>query len=331
VDDKVVLKLDTDYLNRIHQRKLHLEALIKKNDEECYLYVTYDPKQLKNFTNNPNYSIQAYAYIPLGIDEGITMRLFVDNHNSIKDFTMQYHKIESKHGLRERINIRSDYGHNKPGFIDPHIDIEIYDLINLNEQKKPTKIYDQDIHQNDPFLHYEKTINLILMQTEKLVDPTIGAKYWLSPSNIFPEFIAFIYSKWHTAKLKDSLKTSLTVVSRIVNARILNYTNQKIVIDYNLFCKIVEDTITEILEKENELGVDIEVIIQYNSLYHYLPFYFFIPTHLPGIAYDIRLTKNDKEEKNELYGSIIQIKNGKYSIKKLPKDNLLNYKNRFYS
>jgi hypothetical protein len=111
-----------------------LAALIKKNNEERYLYVTYEPKQLKNFTYNPDYSIQAFAYIPLEIDEGITMRLFVDNNNCIKDFTMQYHMIQSKYGLRYLI--RSDYGHNKPGFIDPHIDIEIYDLMNLNKQKK---------------------------------------------------------------------------------------------------------------------------------------------------------------------------------------------------
>jgi hypothetical protein len=55
-----------------------------------------------------------------------------------------------------------------------------------------------------------------------------------------------------------------------------------------------------------------------------LPFYFFIPTHLPGIAYNIRLTKNGKEQQIELYGSIIEIKKGKYSIKKLTKDNFLN-------
>jgi hypothetical protein len=308
----------------INQRKLHLEALIKKNNEECYLYATYDPKQLKNFTNNPDYSIQAFAYIPLEINEGITMRLFVDNNDCIKDFTMQYHMIDPKYGLRYLI--RSDYGHNKPGFIDPHIDIEIYDLTNLNKQKKPTKIYNKDIRQNNPFPNYEKAINLILMQTEKIIDQTIGAKYWLSPSNISLDFVAFIYSRWQEAKLKNSLKTSLTVVSRIVNARILDCTNQKIVVDYNLFCKIVEDTITEILEKEKELGGDIEVVIQYNTLFHYLPFYFFIPTHLPGIAYNISLTKNGKEQQTELYGSIIEIKKGKYSIKKLPKDNLLNSK-----
>jgi hypothetical protein len=95
------------------------------------------------------------------------------------------------------------------------------------------------------------------MQTEKIIDQTIGAKYWLSPSNISPEFVAFIYSKWQKAKSKNSLRTSLTVVSRIVNVRILDCTNQKIVIDYNLFYKIVEDTITEIQEKEKELGGDI--------------------------------------------------------------------------
>jgi hypothetical protein len=49
--------MDTGYIDKIHQRKLHLEALIKKNDEECYLYVTFDLKRLKNFKNNPNYSI----------------------------------------------------------------------------------------------------------------------------------------------------------------------------------------------------------------------------------------------------------------------------------
>lgn len=46
----------------VHQRKLHLEALIKKNDEECYLYVTYDPKQLKNFKNF------IYGYCSINID-----------------------------------------------------------------------------------------------------------------------------------------------------------------------------------------------------------------------------------------------------------------------
>ena len=163
--------MNSGYIDKIHQRKLHLEALIKKKDEECYLYVTYDPKQLKNFTNNPNYSIQAYAYIPLGIDEGITMRLFVDNNNCIKDFTMQYNKIESKYGLRQRINIRSDNGHNKPGFIDPHIDIEIYDLINLNEQKKPFDIKDsQEIRR----LRYEIRENAKLLQELSLGTPIVA-------------------------------------------------------------------------------------------------------------------------------------------------------------
>ena len=57
--------------------------------------------------------------------------------------------------------------------------------------------------------------------------------------------------------------------------------------------------------------------IDHTLLFRHIGFYFFIPNHLPGITYNMRLAKNGKEEKIELYGLIIDIKNGKYSIKNI--------------
>jgi hypothetical protein len=89
------------------------------------------------------------------------------------------------------------------------------------------------------------------MQIERISNPLIGAQYWLSPTQIFPERAKRL------AELREQyrISTSLSVLARAINIRIYEETRSGIIIDEAEFWDIAECQIQLIREKENELRI----------------------------------------------------------------------------
>jgi hypothetical protein len=274
-----------------HVRKLYMEGLCRSMEYPgtCfYAYVTYDKNKLKGFKIGElqRYNMQAWATVPISENQVLDMRLFTDQDNRILDFTMQYrgpfnnleYALASHTQLRQQttIHIRSDYGH-VGGVHYPHFDIQLFDNYGR-------KVSDQDVPQDENFSNYESAINAVFMQVEKLSDPLIGAKYWLSPAEIAPERVSILSD----LRKKYNILTSLSVVSRIINLRTLEETRRGTIDELN-FWKIAEYVLQSCKEQETQLGGPLDVEVKYNTDMSMLPFFFFQPEGAQHIvkAYDL--------------------------------------------
>lgn len=259
-----------------------MEVTFQSNQEPdtyIYGYVTYDKSKLKGpqFDKIHRYNIQAHSKIPINENEFLDMVLNTDKNDKMLDFHMLYRKIftdrdGSPLGIRfkgraDSVNIRTDYGH---GTAYPHIDIEMFDK---NDNKK--KIFDHDEVQDHGFSSYEAAISTTFMQVEKLVNPLIGAQYWLSPTDIYPERVQKLAAIWKEQKIQ----TSLSILSRLINNSVYEQTRLGEIIDEERFWEIVESQSKLLREKERELGGEANIEIQYSTEMSVLPFLFFVPEH----------------------------------------------------
>ena len=259
-------------------KQLFMEATLRSNlrsDTFIYGYVTYDKSKLRGpqLDKIQRYNIQAYGKIPINENEFLDMVLNTDKNDRMLDFHMLYRKILtdsddsplgiSFKGRAHSVNIRTDYGH---GTAYPHIDIEMFDK---NDRKK--KIFDHDEAQDHGFPSYEATISPTFMQVEKLANPLIGAQYWLSPTEIYPERVQRLAAIWKEQKIQ----TSLSIISRLINNSVYEQTGPGETIDEETFWKIVESQLKLVREKEEELGGEVNIEIQYSAEMSALPFLFF--------------------------------------------------------
>lgn len=180
------------------------------------------------------------------------------------------------------IRIRSDYGH---GVSYPHFDIQLFD-------NGGSKLYDKDVPQDENFSSYKSAINAVFMQVEKLSDPLIGAKYWLSPAEIAPERVSILSD----LRKKYNILTSLSVVCRIINLRTLEATRRGPT-DELSFWKITDSVLQSCKEQETQLGGPLNVEVQYNTDMSMLPFFFFQPEGSQQLlkAYDMNGTEIEFE------------------------------------
>jgi hypothetical protein len=257
------------------KKNLSMEATFRSNENEdiyIYGYVTYDRAKLKGPEINKvkNYIINARGRIPISENEFLDMSLNTGIDNQIIEFHMTYVRnfndtddtiLTRKFGRIRTLNIRTDIGPHR-GM--PHIDVEIFDL-NKN------KVFDEVVKQDEEFPNYESAISAVFRQVEKLSNPLVGAQYWLSPTQIFPERVERL------AKLREqnSLSTSLSTLSRVISVRTYEETRNGIIIDEKHFWKVAEFCIQLIKEKESELGGDLDVEIPHPRVISSLPFLFF--------------------------------------------------------
>lgn len=290
------------------KKNLSMEATFRSNENEdiyIYGYVTYDRAKLKGPEINKvkNYIINARGRIPISENEFLDMSLNTGIDNQIIDFHMTYVRnfndtddtiLKFGHRIRT-LNIRTDIGPHR-GI--PHIDVEIFDL-NKNKEKKVVK-------QDKEFTNYESAISAVFRQVEKLSNPLVGAQYWLSPTQIFPERVERL------AKLREqnSLSTSLSILSRVISVRTYEETRSGIIIDEKDFWKVAEFCIQLIKEKESKFGADLDVEIPHPTAISSLPFLFFFPENA---EYSFKAYHSDGCEvplQGELSGVVWQRKDG---------------------
>jgi hypothetical protein len=122
------------------------------------------------------------------------------------------------------------------------------------------------------------------MQVEKLSDPLIGAKYWLSPAEIAPERVSILAD----LRKEYNILTSLSVISRIINLETLE-ASRKGPTDELGFWKITDSVLQACKDREKQLGWPLDVEVQYSADISMLPFYFFHPegSHHLLKAYDM--------------------------------------------
>lgn len=193
-----------------------------------------------------------------------------EEDGNLVDFSMQYRgpfnnvefALPSHTQLKQQmtIHIRSDYGH---GVSYSHFDVQLFD-------NGGSKLYDKDVPQDENFPSYESAINAVFMQVEKLSDPLIGAKYWLSPAEISLERVSILSD----LRKKYNILTSLSVVCRIINLRTLEATRRGPT-DELSFWKITDSVLQSCKEQETQLGGPLNVEVQYNTNMSMLPFFFF--------------------------------------------------------
>ncbi len=281
-----------------------MEATFRSNqkpDTFIYGYVTYDKSNLRGpqLDKIQRYNIQARGKIPINENEFLDMVLNTGKNDRMLDFHMLYRKIfsdrdDSPLGLRFRgrahsTNIRTDYGH---GTTYPHIDIEIFD-----KDDKKKKIFDHNEDQDHGFPSYEAAISATFMQVEKLANPLIGAQYWLSPTEIYPERVHRLAEICKEQKIQ----TSLGIVSRLINNSIYEQTGLGETINEELFWKIAESQLKIVREKERELGGDVNIEIQYSTEMSVLPFLFFAPEYA---EYSFKTYRSDGSEINHAWESL---------------------------
>jgi hypothetical protein len=135
--------------------------------------------------------------------------------NQIIDFHMTYVRNFNdtddtvhtrKFGHHIILNIRTDIGPHRGV---PHIDVEIFD-------PNKNKVFDAVVKQDKEFMNYESAISAVFRQVEKFSNPLIGAQYWLSPTQIFPEERV---ERLEKLREQNSLSTSLSILSRVISVR----------------------------------------------------------------------------------------------------------------
>lgn len=260
-----------------YKRKLYMEAfgLSREHAGTCfYAYVTYDKGKLKGFKIGElkKYSMLAWATVPISKNQILDMRLFTDLNNKILDFSMQYRgpfnnveyllSTSNQPTGETTVHIRSDYGH---GTSYPHFDIQVLD-------HRGKRIDDIDVLQSQTFISYESAINAVFMQVEKLSDPLIGAKYWLSPAEIQPERVSILAD----FRKKYNVLTSLSIISRTINFRIFE-ASRKGLVDEISFWEIAQTVLQSCKERETKLGGPLDVEVQYSTDISMLPFWFIKP------------------------------------------------------
>jgi hypothetical protein len=301
-------------------KQLFIEATFKSNQKpDTFIYglVTYDKSKPKGLQLDKiqKYNIQAHGKIPINENELLDMVLNTDKNDRMLDFHMLYRKIftdsdESPLGVEFKgrahsVNIRTDYGH---GITYPHTDIEIFDK---NDKKR--KIFDHNVDQDHGFPNYEAAISATFMQVEKLANPLIGAQYWLSPTQIYPERVQRLAATWK----EQNIQTSLSILSRLINNSTYEQTSMGETIDEEKFWKIAESQLKLVREKETELGGELNIEIQYSTEMSVLPFLFFVPEHA---VYSFKTYHSDGSEVNHVWeplGTISERRNGVSLIHKL--------------
>jgi hypothetical protein len=202
------------------------------------------------------------------------MALNTDKHDKILDFHMTYVRTfengeDTLFGKRFKqpvryLNVRTDIGPHK-GY--PHIDVEISD-------DNKNKVFDKVVKQDNDFTNYESAISTVFMQVERISNPFVGAQYWLSPTEIFPERV----EKLELLRIQNKISTSLSILSRAISLKAWEETRSGIIINEEQFWKIAESQVQLIREKEKELGSDMDIEgIQYSTNMSILPFPFFAP------------------------------------------------------
>ena len=147
------------------------------------------------------------------------------------------------------------------------LDVEIFD-------DNKNKVFDKVAKQDTDFTSYESAISAIFMQVEQISNPLIGAQYWLSPTEIFPERV----KKLEALRNQHRISTSLSILSRAINLKAYEETSSGIIINEEQFWKIVESQILLVREKERELGGEVDIEgIHYSTNMSALPFLFFVP------------------------------------------------------
>lgn len=278
-------------------------------DPETYVYgyVTYDKIRLNGprINNTKNYNVQAQGKVPISQKEFVYMRLYTDKSDQIYDFSMTYCRYLNSHGDAQiekkfhngtMLNVRADYGHGRSY---PHMDIEVF----AGEKK----IVSQDVEQDHEFPNYLNAINAVFMQIERISNPLVGAQYWLSPLEIFPERVA----KLARLKGQHEIATSLGVISCAINVRLYEETRAGIIIDDEHFWKIAESQMQLVKEKEKELGGSVDIVqINYSTQMSVLPFLFFAPEEA---TYAFKVYRSDGSEiltKGDNLGVVWEKKNG---------------------
>jgi hypothetical protein len=223
----------------------------QNQDIYIYGYVTYDKSKLKGpqLQNVKSYTIQTHCKIPITENEFLDIVLNTVKENDPVDSHIVYTRTftgKKNTPLEQRFNkpisrimIGTDIGSNKDL---SHIAVKIF---GINDEK----VFDAIIEQEEEFRNYESALNAVFMQVEKLSNPLVGAQYWLSPTQIFPERVKRL------AELKEqsNILTSLSILARAINIRIYEETRSGIIIDEAKFWEIANSHIQIVKENEKEL------------------------------------------------------------------------------
>jgi hypothetical protein len=310
-------------------RELSMESTFRSaenRDVYVYGYATYDKSKLygPQLEKTQIYNIQAHGRIPITKKEFLDMTLNTDKHNKILDFHMTYVRTfengeDTLFGKRFKqpvryLNVRTDIGPHKGS---PHIDVEISD-------DNKNKVFDRVVKQDNDFTNYESAISAIFMQVERISNPLIGAQYWLSPTEIFPERV----EKLELLRIQNKISTSLSILSRAINLKALEETRSGIIINEEQFWKIAESQVQLIREKEKELGSEVDIEgIHYSTNMSILPFPFFAPEFAD---YNFKAYRPDGSEVliQGAIGVVWEKKNGINFIRELNYEESVASKNR---
>ncbi len=205
-------------------------------------------------------------------------------------------------------NIRADNGH--PGG-RTHIDVEYRDP---SSQKV---IFKESLDQDREFETYEDAVNAVLIQSEHFI-PTVGARYWLSPDDIFPHRVFIILKKYTDAELQ----TPLTILSRAVLIEIMRRIKPGKGITDKDYENIVDEQIG--VCKKEERVQKTALTVEFKTIFEAFPFYFYVPLEPRGVNWKLTgYTTNGAGVKLDPVTLVYESKKGEGNVR-LPQNNELN-------